>query len=340
MSVLDVVDATHLDKLAGAGAVVVHFWAEWCQPCQALDAVLEQLATKHAGLRFARVEAEACPSLSQAWAIKVVPTFVIVRGSPARLVSRLEGAKTAELVALVAQTAAGADQPAAAAATEAPKANGPDELRARLHRLVNHAPVMLFMKGTPADPQCGFSRKAIALLNETKARFSSFNILEHPDVRAGLKEVYEWPTFPQLYANGKLVGGLDIMKELAEEGELVGALPPAAFAPEPVAVVGDADYAALVNRAPVMLFMKGSADAPQCGFSASMVGLLREQGIRFETFDILSDPKVRSGLKEYAQWPTFPQLWVSGKLLGGLDVVREMAEEDELLLSVPAEWKK
>ncbi|KAF2085576.1 monothiol glutaredoxin-like protein-4 [Saccharata proteae CBS 121410] len=84
----------------------------------------------------------------------------------------------------------------------------------------------------------------------------------------------------------------------------------------------------LVKAAPVMLFMKGTPSAPQCGFSRQTVSLLRERGIRYGFFNILADDEVRQGLKEYAEWPTFPQLWVGGELVGGLDIVREEFEGD------------
>lgn len=77
----------------------------------------------------------------------------------------------------------------------------------------------------------------------------------------------------------------------------------------------------LVKAAPVMLFMKGTPSAPQCGFSRQTVSVLREKGVRYGFFNILADDEVRQGLKEFADWPTFPQLWVDGELVGGLDIV-------------------
>ena len=71
--------------------------------------------------------------------------------------------------------------------------------------------IVLYIKGTPQMPQCGFSAKAVQLLSACGARFTSHNILENPDLRQGLKEFSHWPTFPQLYIKGELVGGCDIM---------------------------------------------------------------------------------------------------------------------------------
>jgi Grx4 family monothiol glutaredoxin len=70
-----------------------------------------------------------------------------------------------------------------------------------------------------------------------------------------------------------------------------------------------------------MLFMKGTPSSPQCGFSRQLVGILRERSIKYGFFNILADEDVRQGLKEFAEWPTFPQLWVAGELVGGLDIV-------------------
>jgi len=88
-----------------------------------------------------------------------------------------------------------------------------EEIFKRLESLVKAAPVMLFMKGTPSVPQCGFSKQTVNLLRERSIRYGFFNILADDDVRQNLKEYSDWPTYPQLYVDGELVGGLDIIKE-------------------------------------------------------------------------------------------------------------------------------
>lgn len=80
--------------------------------------------------------------------------------------------------------------------------------------------IVLYMKGTPQLPQCGFSAKAAQLLSACGARYDSYDVLSDPELRQGLKEHSNWPTFPQLYVNGELVGGCDIMTELYQKGEL------------------------------------------------------------------------------------------------------------------------
>ncbi|HEX3430300.1 MAG TPA: Grx4 family monothiol glutaredoxin [Rhizomicrobium sp.] len=80
----------------------------------------------------------------------------------------------------------------------------------------------------------------------------------------------------------------------------------------------------------VVLFMKGTPVFPQCGFSAAVVQILTELGVRFKSFDVLKDPELRQGIKEFSNWPTIPQLYIKGEFVGGCDIIREMHANDEL----------
>jgi monothiol glutaredoxin len=80
----------------------------------------------------------------------------------------------------------------------------------------------------------------------------------------------------------------------------------------------------------VLLFMKGTPVFPQCGFSAAVVQVLTELGVKFKGVDVLTDPAIRQGVKDFSQWPTIPQLYVKGEFVGGCDIVREMAGSGEL----------
>ena len=94
------------------------------------------------------------------------------------------------------------------------------ELKNRIDNLLTENKVFLFMKGNPSFPQCGFSARAVAILNELEVKFGSFDILEDEDMRQGIKEYGNWPTIPQLYINKELIGGSDIMMEMYQSGEL------------------------------------------------------------------------------------------------------------------------
>ena len=94
------------------------------------------------------------------------------------------------------------------------------DANARIADIVNSNDVVLFMKGTPLFPQCGFSSRAIAILEHLGRPFETVDVLQDQDVRQGIKQYSDWPTIPQLYVKGEFVGGSDIMMEMFESGEL------------------------------------------------------------------------------------------------------------------------
>ncbi|HEX5418936.1 MAG TPA: Grx4 family monothiol glutaredoxin [Gammaproteobacteria bacterium] len=94
------------------------------------------------------------------------------------------------------------------------------DVNERIKKQLSEFPVLLYMKGTPDFPQCGFSAQTVAALRAVGAKFDSVNILEEPELREGLKRYSNWPTFPQLYVKGELIGGCDIALEMYRSGEL------------------------------------------------------------------------------------------------------------------------
>jgi monothiol glutaredoxin len=95
-----------------------------------------------------------------------------------------------------------------------------DDTQARIATAVNSADVLLFMKGTPLFPQCGFSSRAIAILDHLGVEYATVDVLQDQGIRSGIKQFSDWPTIPQLYVKGEFVGGSDIMMEMYETGEL------------------------------------------------------------------------------------------------------------------------
>jgi monothiol glutaredoxin len=93
-------------------------------------------------------------------------------------------------------------------------------IRAQIENDIKNNKVMLYMKGTPAAPQCGFSAQAVGILKEYKVPFHSVNVLDDEEIRQGIKEFSDWPTIPQIYINGEFIGGCDIVTEMHHSGEL------------------------------------------------------------------------------------------------------------------------
>ena len=87
----------------------------------------------------------------------------------------------------------------------------------------------------------------------------------------------------------------------------------------------------LISSDDVVLFMKGTPDFPQCGFSANVVGILNYFGVKFTSFNVLEDNELREGIKEFSDWPTIPQIYIKKEFIGGCDILREMAESGEII---------
>jgi len=279
-----------------------------------LTKVLEAVAKEQKSTRFAKANVDLCVSLANSMGAEQVPFVAFLNPQGVKL-DTLSGADPPRLVEKV--------KTLSSKSMDAPVSNGPvNDLNSRLKALINFSPIMLFMKGNRTEPQCKFSRQAIDMMQKHNVEYSTFDILADDEVRQGLKVYSNWKTYPQLYVRGELVGGIDLMKEMEEEGSFAGML----GAAQPL----QERLRSLISQHQVMLFMKGNPDAPRCGFSRKMVDLLNEHSIDYDTFDILSDEDVRQGLKVYSNWPTYPQLYSKGKLIGGLDILKELAEEGAL----------
>lgn len=370
-SVKDLMSKAELDKVLGEGSpVILHFWASWCEASKHMDQVFSHLSTDFPYAHFLRVEAEEQPEISEAFSVSAVPFFVFFKDGKA--VDKLEGADPSSLANKVAKVVGSAnrDEPAAPASLglaagptilesvkELAKGSSPPQtqpqsgqtevLNRKLQQLTNSHPVVLFMKGSPEEPRCGFSQKVVDILKKENIKFGSFDILKDQEVREGLKKFSNWPTYPQLYCKGELLGGSDITIAMHESGELKEVLRDHGIettnsddlkATESGGVSKSTGLSAsltsrlesLINQNPVMLFMKGEPEEPKCGFSRKVVEILKQENVEFKSFDILTDDEVRQGLKVYANWSSYPQLYIKGELIGGSDIVLEMQKSGEL----------
>lgn len=302
-------------KEQGKNLSVVHFCAEWAEQCKQMNEVLVELSKCHPDVKYLLVDAEDIPEISVEYDIEAVPTFVFVKNN--QTIGRLNGANAPELTKMVKEHIS----------TVAPSTVDPKEaLNKRLKSLIEQDECVLFMKGNPDEPRCGFSRQTVEILKAHDCKYSTFDILQDPEVRQGLKEYSDWPTFPQLYVKGELIGGLDIIKEMVNENELTKVVPTTANEKDRL----NARIKSIITQSPVVLLMKGNPDGPKCGFSRQMIEILKPLNVKFSHFDILSDQAIREGVKVYSDWPTYPQVYVKGELIGGLDIIKEMRQAGEL----------
>jgi len=205
---------------------LINFWAPWAEPCKQMNQVVIELARKYENVLVLQVEAETLADITESFEIEAVPSFILLRGHT--LLTRIAGADATALTSAMAAHAhnvlraqSHTDRSPSAAPTDVTMAveETPEQLNERMRGLMTQSKVVLFMKGNPDAPRCGFSKQTVAILREQKVEFNHFDILEDESVRQGLKVLNNWPTFPQIIVDGEFVGGLDVLKESVESGE-------------------------------------------------------------------------------------------------------------------------
>uniref|UniRef100_A0A2M4APH6 Putative glutaredoxin-related protein n=1 Tax=Anopheles triannulatus TaxID=58253 RepID=A0A2M4APH6_9DIPT len=223
MGITKITSEEQYKQLIGAATVsVVLFSAEWAEQCRQIADVMLELAKQPdlGAIQFLDVPAEDLSEVSLHHQIDSVPTVLFFRAGTA--IDRIDGVDVGALSSK-ARKYAGA---CAAAAVGSSNSTSSGNLEERLKQLINRSKVMIFMKGDRNTPRCGFSKQLIAIINDTGVEYDTFDILTDEAVRQGLKTFSNWPTYPQVYVNGELIGGLDIIKELLEGGELKETLSP------------------------------------------------------------------------------------------------------------------
>ncbi|KAI8962275.1 glutaredoxin [Daldinia sp. FL1419] len=222
---------THVGSLPKSTLLIIFFHAPWAAPCAQMAQVIEALANDYSGndkppTSWVSINAEELSDISEIYDVVAVPYVVLQRND--QVLEAVSGSNATVLRKAIETHAP--LKPAGATNGDKPDVTGengvdkdeemlaPEEdMNKRLTGLVSAAPVMLFMKGTPSEPKCGFSRQIVNILRERSVKYGFFNILADDDVRQGLKKFADWPTYPQLWVAGELVGGLDIVKEELEK---------------------------------------------------------------------------------------------------------------------------
>jgi len=357
-------------KNKSVNAVVALFWANWANGSLVLKDTFSALQEEYDEIKFLLIEADKVTALANHFTITKLPTVLffkssepensnlvsqtLVNPSSEKLISTVELLLEDDLLCLDNFSKQNIDLNELEAANKyssnqksqsVSKSSSPEEiLNLKIKKLINKGDFMIFIKGMPNAAKCGFSNTLLQMLAKLDIKFEYFDILTDESVRQGIKKYSNWPTFPQIYFKGELLGGLDIFKEMIENGEIAGMdieknskveekepineeakkhIDPAVNLPENVKL----KLKSLISQNKIMVFMKGDSFSPKCKFSKLFVSLMQEEGFEpgsYGTFDILQDEQVRQSIKIYSNWPTFPQLYVDGDLIGGVDIIREL----------------
>ena len=298
---------------------LVHVELEQIPVCKTVNEALLAIRRENPQLNICRLNADHFLDFLTANQVTAAPTVLFYHRM--RLIDRVAGFNQAELLKKIAlHLRQIATMPKK---IESTKNEADLNIEKKIENLLRSSRVLLFMKGTPNEPQCGFSRQACHLLDEHKIKYTTFDVLSDPNLREQLKKYSNWNTYPQLYIQGELIGGLDVMKQMIENGEFEQR-----FQERDI----NQYLEKLIHRAPLMLFIVGTPQAPQCRFTKQLFQLLNEVNIHdYQTFDVLQDEEVQEKLKDYSSWQTYPQIYVNGQLIGGVDILKQLNEQGVLV---------
>jgi Grx4 family monothiol glutaredoxin len=205
-----------LKQTRGRG-LVVHFEADWCEPCVDLNKFLESQTSAFSDVTFARVDAGQLGDVAEAEEVSSVPHIVMYRpeGAAQHLerVAEISGAKLQPIEANLNTIYGNKERRENHASME-------DFLKYQ----INKNRVVVFLTGTPSRPRCGFAGRLIEMLDSYDLAYSYYDVMADDEACQALKKFSDWPTYPQVYVNGELIGGMDICKEMHEKDELAAAL--------------------------------------------------------------------------------------------------------------------
>ena len=309
--------------------LVCYFSAEWADSCMHMTPILNHLKITNTNIKFIQVDVDES-EIGDLFDIECVPTVLFIKQG--NVIETVKGFNAKEVnlkVNALNESNNNGNEKGLSDPNQEEKEEVDEPVSTKINNLLTNNQFIIFIKGTRKSPKCKFTRELIDLLNSNKiTEYTTYDILSDEELRQELKNVSDWPTYPQstqnltkVYLHGEFIGGLDIIKErLSEDNqEFCKQLVNLKFVKLYLFILYNFSQLR-INQSKVMLFMKGNATNPQCGFSNQVnylisfkiVKLLNQQNIKFQTFDILKDQDVRSGLKEFSNWPTFPQLYVDG----------------------------
>jgi glutaredoxin-related protein len=201
-----------------------------------------------------------------------------------------------------------------------------DEQKKELEELINTGSMTCFIKGSPSEPRCKFSKQLLRFLMDNNiTKLAYHDILEDTFTRDALKVYSNWKTYPQIYVQGKLLGGIDAVKDLHAKGQFLDKIPKECF--------GKGLYPRIrkiIDQQHVMLFMQGTPQEAKNDEDKQAVTILKETGVEFGYFDVSAAEDIAKGAPTYARFTGYPQLFVGGELLGGLSFLQEKQSQSKL----------
>ncbi|XP_065211680.1 glutaredoxin-3-like [Planococcus citri] len=308
MVLINVTNLNEIHEPQKDKVVVLFFYVDWSDECKNIDKVLEALSglPEYNYVTFKKCAAEDYPEISLKFNVTAVPTIIFFKNGSQ--FDQLTGADPAALNEKLQQFVKKDAQ------------KHPEQ-----PLVISSDLVVICVEG--GDPA---SEELSTILNNAKIQYKTFDVKSDESVKQNLLTVSG--PFPQLYIKGEFVGNLDKVKNMYK-GELEARYEAAQKGLSTSLV---SRLISLINKSKRMAFIKGEKETPRCKFSKELRELLKETNVDYDTFDILSDEDVRQGLKEFTEWPTYPQIYVNGEFIGGVDIIKQLKSTGQLLKALDA----
>jgi len=298
------------------------FYAAKYPQSEQLLASLQNIASFYNEAIYVFIDIEKCPDLVKAFDMLVIPTIVLSDANK-KIIKKLENPQMNELILSLEDDIA------------LFKTNFSIEKQrmfAKIDKILNINSVMVFIKGTPLEPKCGFTSSLLEIIKTFGLNFGYFNILEDEDVRNWLRYYSKWNTYPQFYIEKKLVGGLDVVKDLVAKGKFEELLPENSRKGDP-----ELKLKRILDecQGKIVVFMKDLSLED----SKKMAKLLKDNGVKFLVSEVKGDKALEEFMLMKYKEKVLPLCFIGGEFIGNFEALNEICQKRNLLKLVSQnEW--
>jgi monothiol glutaredoxin len=200
----------------------------------------------------------------------------------------------------------------------------------KISRIVKYAPMIIFIKGNQECPKDEDSRNIWEYMNDLKVKFTTFDVLSNIKIKQWLKFFTHWSTFPQVFVNGKFIGGSNILQKVISKDELLELLPSECVKTSAIEIIMQE-----WSRNFITVFMKGTPESPKDEYQKILIDALSEHNFKFGYVNVVNNPDLREQVKEYTNWTSYPQIFLDKKFYSGLSDFLDLLESGKVLSIIP-----
>ena len=298
------------------------FYAPKLAQSEELLSSLKSIASFYTDAIYVFIDIEKCPDLVKAFDVLVVPSIVLSDANK-KVLKRLENPQMNELILNLEDDIA---------LFKTNFAVEKERMFAKIEKILDVSQVMVFIKGTPLEPKCGFTSSLLEIMKSFGLNFGYFNILEDEDVRNWLRYYAKWNTYPQLHINKKIIGGLDVVKDLVANNKFLELIPETAKKGDP-----SIKFNRILEecKGKIVVFM-GDLAADE---SKKMAKLLKDNGVKFVVSEVMGDKNLEQYILGKYNEKSLPLCFINGEFVGRFDTLYEICQKKKLLPMVSQfEW--